>query len=52
LQKHPPSAEKNALAEVQKEMLHSQLDDIVDLPMRTAKSCGACGIVKAEVTVD
>jgi D-alanine-D-alanine ligase-like ATP-grasp enzyme len=49
--KTPPSAEKNALAEVQKEILHSQLNDIVDYPENTY-SCVSCGIVKAEVTVD
>ncbi|PLX23867.1 MAG: hypothetical protein C0599_03370 [Salinivirgaceae bacterium] len=48
--KTPPANVFNNLAEVQKEMLRGQLDDKIDFPME-AKQCGACGIVKAELTV-
>jgi hypothetical protein len=48
--KNPPAHAFNNLAEVQKEMLRGELDENVDFPME-AKQCGACGIVKAELTV-
>lgn len=46
----PPSSSKFRLAEFQKELVHKKLNQNIAFPME-AKKCGACGIVKAEVTV-